>query len=1177
MSSDIKKNPNAVSESGAGGWHSSESSYDPGKDLTDQRRQTLRDYLKASTEGDRVSYGATGGPDQDNPISGNDISIDESMANHFPIDMTAVKKLEITDWGNNGLPGGITNIQDTQTHFMGMNAAKEIFNQISSGIFFDTVAGQAGTIASTVDSEAGEDFKNTQTFGHSAGSKTYTQTVSEQVSQVLLKNRFAPTAEYSEISAQTAAQSDFRSGGSLEILPGLGGQIYFNDKVLSEASPNPGGAGTPGSVDAIGDKLRRLGPEATLAASGYTGDAANASDTAWGDVFDAALGTFQVQNIVHKNGGYGLAGANEGGLLNTGTARLSSRQTNPTRDWFANQSVPDLSLTYIDSSGRPKDDQDDSFGSEDSFSWGVMNNYIDQFTGDMFGRQYVQSMTFMLGIFVQNLLYAAALDVLLLLELLAIEKQRTNLFAQYDPENVQLAKGKSRGYAVPISELDPHGGFGDAADIMELFGLPDLGELLSGPYLLELLFNWLGIQKPVGTRTYFEIGGFKIGLITSFLPAYMIGSVQTFISVLKDPMSGGFWNNVGRQIVRKSAERAPPPAESEDGLAFINFFLELREQAAFRFFKTMIDLGDNSINSFFYEHQTTNRKTGAKYPALDAVYENRVPFNGKTVYAAATSLTPSYFLIPKSFQQARNILSSGGYPLGSFLSGVPIDGYGDQFHNMEDDGHQLDKDTVKAIEQQIDSQGYMPFYIKDLRTNEIISFHAFLNSFSDGFSATYSGIKGMGRIEEAPIYQSSQRSISLSFTLMATSPEDMDMVYWKMNKLVTLLYPQWSKGTKMLGGADGKRPFYMPFSQIPTASPMVRLRVGDILTSNYSAMSAARLMGLGQKDTLESAEGVKDGLANAEPIEPPQFPLPGLGESPPVKATASSELITRYVAGEDYFNDEDRTDAELKDARAKLKPEKNIFGISQAPLPGLGVEGHVDINDKVILATTAFSEGKVKTGKVIVPSIPIANTGALIAFKGKQSYKAAGDEGQVFVIIGFEAVGDDIHYWLAYDSYVGADETNVSDLMAVLVGDEKNTGSGNAPDKICFRIPAKDVIKYAGGPGLIDEDSKNFIKKNTIIKSFNNTYGEGLAGFIDNLQFDWGLGQIMWGTGQGNRAPQGCKITMNFKPVHDITPGIDADGFNRAPVFKVGKLSREINRDFGVIDGRDQALSETDD
>ena len=33
-----------------------------------------------------------------------------------------------------------------------------------------------------------------------------------------------------------------------------------------------------------------------------------------------------------------------------------------------------------------------------------------------------------------------------------------------------------------------------------------------------------------------------------------------------------------------------------------------------------------------------------------------------------------------------------------------------------------------------------------------------------------------------------------------------------------------------------------------------------------------------------------------------------------------------------------------------------------------------------------------------------------------------------------------------------------------------------------------------------------------------------------------------------------CKVTLAFDPIHDISPGIDVNGFNRAPVYKVGDV-----------------------
>jgi hypothetical protein len=60
---------------------------------------------------------------------------------------------------------------------------------------------------------------------------------------------------------------------------------------------------------------------------------------------------------------------------------------------------------------------------------------------------------------------------------------------------------------------------------------------------------------------------------------------------------------------------------------------------------------------------------------------------------------------------------------------------------------------------------------------------------------------------------------------------------------------------------------------------------------------------------------------------------------------------------------------------------------------------------------------------------------------------------------------------------------------------------------------------------------------------------------------------ILWGVGEdgsGNRAPRSCKVQMNFEPIHDIAPGLDHEGFNRAPIYPVGNL---VN---GIIEGGEQ-------
>ena len=119
--------------------------------------------------------------------------------------------------------------------------------------------------------------------------------------------------------------------------------------------------------------------------------------------------------------------------------------------------------------------------------------------------------------------------------------------------------------------------------------------------------------------------------------------------------------------------------------------------------------------------------------------------------------------------------------------------------------------------------------------------------------------------------------------------------------------------------------------------------------------------------------------------------------------------------------------------------------------------------------------------------------------------------------------------------------------------------SMNVPGGICFWVRMTDImgIEHATSP---DPEALKFVQENTIVKAFQNNAGEGMAGFLDNLQLDWQLNTLMWDTTPGRRAPQGCKVTLGFKPIHDITPGLDADGFNRAPVYKVGNLSRSIHK-----------------
>jgi hypothetical protein len=251
-----------------------------------------------------------------------------------------------------------------------------------------------------------------------------------------------------------------------------------------------------------------------------------------------------------------------------------------------------------------------------------------------------------------------------------------------------------------------------------------------------------------------------------------------------------------------------------------------------------------------------------------------------------------------------------------------------------------DREKIEAV---LDAE-YMPFYFQDLRTNEIISFHAFLGSLSDSYAVKHASTEAYGRMDPIRIYERTTRTIAMSFTVASTNPTDFDMMYFKINKLLTMIYPQWSKGTLLKGE---KNTFVQPFSQIPTSSPVIRMRLGDIFRSNYTSPNLARLFGAADED--------------------------------------------------------------------------------------------------------------------------------------------------------FEVEG------------------GVGEFMK-----EENNG---------------------------------------IVKSFRAVGGKGLAGVITSLNFDW-YSATVWETDRfGARAPKFCKVTLNYAPIHDIAPGIDYAGINRAPVYPVGQAVRSLAGD----------------
>jgi hypothetical protein len=91
-------------------------------------------------------------------------------------------------------------------------------------------------------------------------------------------------------------------------------------------------------------------------------------------------------------------------------------------------------------------------------------------------------------------------------------------------------------------------------------------------------------------------------------------------------------------------------------------------------------------------------------------------------------------------------------------------------------------------------------------------FRAFIDSFNDNYSANWDSIQYIGRGEKFYNYDSFDRTINLSWTVVAQSKEELIPMYQKLNFLASNLMPDYNASGYMRG-------------------PLVRLTVGGYLYS----------------------------------------------------------------------------------------------------------------------------------------------------------------------------------------------------------------------------------------------------------------------------------------------------------------------------------------------------------
>lgn len=451
--------------------------------------------------------------------------------------------------------------------------------------------------------------------------------------------------------------------------------------------------------------------------------------------------------------------------------------------------------------------------------------------------------------------------------------------------------------------------------------------------------------------------------------------------------------------------------------------------------------------------------------------------------AWSSQRAPSMYLVPKNIKNLQLLDNDQENGLGSFkgVLGLSRNEARVRLYNPPADKGRISNEDRIKMERLLDAE-YVPFYFHDVRTNEIVSFHAFLSSLTDDYSASYETVEGFGRVEPVKIYKGTTRKIGISFVIAATSSDDFQHMWFKINKLTTLLYPQYTAGRDLVG--DNYQ-FKAPFSQMIGSSPLIRIRLGDVLRSNYSRFALARLFGATDDDAK----------------------LPN---------TQTSEKQNAGDAIKLDFSSEDRT--ALRDAEIKKITDTNAKTLAAFREKTAEVYIGKEVNTTKLLETI---------NKSPVSSVVSIKNATIDSIKDQQTYSVKFEYETKTIVPAGDTPEQPQFYDTVWDFKIS--DLELSDLL------DPNT------------VTTSPTAQASYG------ELTNFMRPegNAIVKSFESAGGKGLAGMIESMNFDW-YNQTTWGIDPDQTAPKMCKVTISFSPIHDISPGIDHQGYNRAPIYPVG-------------------------
>lgn len=686
----------------------------------------------------------------------------------------------------------------------------------------------------------------------------------------------------------------------------------------------------------------------------------------------------------------------------------------------------------------------------------------------------------------------------------------------------------------------------------------------------------------------------------------------------KSPMklSQGFWRAVSESALR-NIQDINKAAQSANGADYVSCLVSMQESLAIKIVNVFGSLGyqrlilQDGISSEEVASGTQFKNPYGidDYPSAPGTRQMKSrdgKLLGKASLAWRNSAIPSMFILPVEAMAASLDMDytfdpeKGSNPIKGMLGSTLYD---KTYAKLLRNDNSIPSIVAKLFEDRLSAE-YVPFYFRDLRTNEIVAFHAFLERLSDGYSANYGDIRGFGRADPIMNYSSTSRSMSLSFWIVSTSREDFDEMWFKINKLTTFVYPQYTRGRLVqqsdkgvsLGAAFGQTvTFEQPFSQIAGGTPVIRMRIGDLIKSNYSRFNLGRIFGVGN-DTFKSTAPIGTPVGDAINAI---GSLRSVGGSPvdlrllPFLAYAGSPMellsVVNYLNGlvpNSTFNTiaQAAIDVAAETAARYLKNGfvNPLLDSDRTKFFETGAGTFLGEKGNNLAGPAADEEGIANFlgGRLILKAratpytISISNSTRKMRLRRpvfvKYKSDASADSGPAFVMtlddptLGSEYNGAEVKVSYSDLCVDAAQVVNIATFpgwllsigaFAGLTGNITSVGSSAAASAISSTGAAPidfPLADFLGSTGRTFTSPYN----NPITRAFEDRMGEGLAGVVKQLSFTWmdvGAWEVDW----NSRAPTACKVDITFAPIHDISPGLDSNGFNRAPIYNVGQIMHD--------------------